>query len=63
MQALQAKLDAAGRQLDSAKKTAANVLRAFTNQVQAFVSATILSASEGQTLIDAAQALIHELST
>ena len=63
MNALQAKLDAAGRQLDGAKKTAANVLRAFTNQVQAFVRASILSSSDGQTLIDAAQALINQLST
>jgi probable HAF family extracellular repeat protein len=63
MNALQAKLDAAGRQLDGAKKTAANVLRAFTNQVQAFVSASILSSSNGQMLIDAAQALINQLST
>ena len=62
VQALQAKLDAAGRQLDSAKKTAANQLRAFTNQVQAFMSAGILSASDGQTLIDAAQTLISQLS-
>jgi probable HAF family extracellular repeat protein len=62
VQALQAKLDASGRELDSAKKTAANQLRAFTNQVQALMSAGILSASDGQTLIDAAQTLISQLS-
>jgi probable HAF family extracellular repeat protein len=61
--ALLAKLDAITRQLNKGNKTAAiNLLQAFINQVHALVNAGIIPASAGQTLIDAAQKLITELS-
>ena len=59
--ALIAKLDAALAQLDKGNEIAAmNQLQAFTNQVNAFINAGILSPAEGQPLIDAAQAIIDE---
>ena len=61
--ALLAKLEAVTRHLNKGdKKSAANLLQAFINQVRALVNAGIVSAADGQTLIDAAQKLIDELS-
>src|SRR6266516_388591 len=60
---LLAKLDAATRQLNSGKVQAArNILQALIQQVQAFISEGILSAADGQPLIDAAQSAINQLS-
>ena len=60
---LLAKLDAATRQLNSGKVQAArNILQALIQQVQAFISEGILSAADGQSLIDAAQSAINQLS-
>ena len=60
---LLAKLDAATSQLNSGKVQAArNILQALIQQVQAFISEGILSAADGQSLIDAAQSAINQLS-
>lgn len=60
--ALLAKLDAISRQLNSGnKKAAANLLHAFINEVRALANAGIVSASDGQKLIDAAQNVINQL--
>ena len=61
--ALSAKLDAALQQLENGNTAAAiNELQAFINQMNAFINAGTLSQSEGQPLIDAAQAIIDVLS-
>ncbi len=60
-----AKLEAAIQQLDKGNtNTAINQLQAFINQVYDFMSSTppILTAAEGQPLIDAANAIIAALS-
>jgi hypothetical protein len=60
--ALIAKLEAAIRQLDKGNvATALNQLEAFVNQVNAMISSGVLSAAEGQPLIDAANAIIAAL--
>jgi probable HAF family extracellular repeat protein len=61
---LQVKLDAISRQLDIGNKTAAtNLLQAFINGVRALTNAGIMSASDGQTLINSAQHLISQIKT
>jgi hypothetical protein len=62
-QSLLAKLDAASGQLDKANKSSANLLGAFINHVQAFVTSGIMSESDGQMLIDPAQDLMNQLRT
>ncbi len=58
-----AKLDGALRQLDKDNVGAAiNVLEAFINQVQGLVNSGILTVTQGQRLIDAAQAVIDVLT-
>lgn len=60
--ALTQALENAERALERENTTAAcNLLQAFANQVQALVSAAILSQAQGQPLLDAAQSLIAEL--
>ena len=57
------KLDAATRQLNGGNVQAAkNILQAFIQQVQSFIADGILSAADGQPLIDAAQSAINQLS-
>ena len=54
-----AKLEAAIQQLDKGNPNQAiNQLHAFVNQVNALISAGTLSSTEGQPLIDAANAII-----
>jgi probable HAF family extracellular repeat protein len=58
-----AKLNAATRQLNGGNVQAAkNILQAFIQQVQSFIADGILSAADGQPLIDAAQSAINQLS-
>ena len=60
---LLAKLDAATRQLNRGNVQAAkNILQALIQQVQSFIADGILSAAEGQPLIDAAQSAINQLN-
>src|SRR6266496_1051343 len=62
-QALLARLEVISRQLNSGNNTAAiTLLQSFINQVRAYVNAGLLSAADGQTLIDAAQHAIEQLS-
>ncbi len=61
-QALLAKLDAAAQALNGNRNnTAINTLHAFVNQVQAFVKTDHLTATDGQTLMDAADTTIAQL--
>jgi len=61
--ALVAKLDEAMQKLNEENNRAAsNLLQAFINQVQAYINAGILSATEGQNLIDAANSVISQIS-
>lgn len=61
--ALTAKLDAAAQSLARGQeRTAANVLRAFIQQVEALVRNGRLSATDGQALVDAARLLIAQLT-
>ena len=60
---LLAKLDAATRQLNGGNGQAAkNILQAFIQQVRSFIADGILSAADGQVLIDAAQNAINQLT-
>ncbi len=62
-QALTAKLDAALKKLDSGNtKAASNLLQAFINQTGALINSGTLSPADGQPLIDAATAIIDQLS-
>ena len=62
--ALKAKLSAALRQLERGNNgTATNQLRAFVNQVQAFVKAGILSSAEGQALIGTVSSIAGQLGS
>src|SRR2546422_9245696 len=62
-QTLLARLEVVSRQLNNGNTTAAaNLLLSFINQVRAYVNAGLLSATDGQTLIDAAQNAINQLS-
>jgi hypothetical protein len=59
-----AKLEAAIGQLDRGNdRVAVNQLRSFTNEVEAKLSSGLLSAEEGQPLIDAANEIIALLSS
>jgi probable HAF family extracellular repeat protein len=61
--ALLSKLNAITAKLNQSNTTAAiNILLAFINQCHAYMSAGILTLQEGQPLIDAATALIQQLS-
>lgn len=61
--ALLSKLDVIDRQLEKGNiESAAGLFQAFSNQVQAFVSAGILRVGQGQPLIDAAQNAIDQLN-
>ena len=61
--ALIAKLEAAVRRLDKGNvKTATNQLRAFIKQVNGLIKARVLTPAKGQPLIDAANAIINQLS-
>lgn len=61
--ALIVKLEAALRKLDrGSTNTAINQLQAFINQVEAFVRSKRLTAAQGQMLIDAANAVIDQIS-
>ncbi len=61
--ALLAKLTAATHQLDRNEVPAAvNQLRAFVNNVEAFVNGRVLSAANGQPLIDVAQQITDQLT-
>lgn len=61
--ALLVKLEHSMQHLDSGRVTpAVNGLGAFVNQVNAFISADVLTSAEGQPLIDAANALIALLT-
>ena len=55
--ALTTKLDAAARRSDAGNKTGGNFLGAFTNQIQAFLNARVLSATQAQPLLDAVLSL------
>jgi len=60
---LKAKLEAAMRQLDKGNTNPAmNELRAFINQVNALMNAKILSATQGQSLINSANNLITRIT-
>ena len=60
--ALISKLEAAKNQLDKDNiNTTCNLLRAFVNQVQAFISSGNITPAEGETLLDFANSLITEL--
>jgi probable HAF family extracellular repeat protein len=60
--ALRAKLDAAARQVEHGNAAAAkNILQAFIIQVQNLVSRGVVSAADGQALIDTAQTAIDNL--
>lgn len=59
---LRSKLNSAINALPEDPDGAIGSLRAFINQVRAFVRTGRLTAAEGQELIDAAQAIIDELS-
>jgi pullulanase-type alpha-1,6-glucosidase len=57
-----AKLDTAIKNLNQGKaKTALNNLNAFTNQVQDLVADGVLTPAEGQSLIDAAEAIATQI--
>lgn len=61
--ALLVKLDAAMQQLDLGNVNAAtNELQAFINQVQAYISAGVLSPSEAKPVLIAAQAIVNMLA-
>jgi hypothetical protein len=60
--ALIAKLDQAIKNLDKGKpETALNVLNAFTNQVTDLVNSGVLTPEEGQELMEAADAIRHQI--
>jgi hypothetical protein len=60
--ALMVKLDGALTKLNQGDTAVAiNKIQAFINQVNAYVNATIISAEQGQSLIDAAHAIIAAL--
>ena len=60
--ALISKLEAAKKQLDKGNtKTACNLLRAFINQVEAFIGSGKITSAEGKTLLDNANSLIDKL--
>ena len=56
------KLENAIKNLDKGKaKTALNNLNAFMNEVQSLVDEGVLTPEEGQSLIDAAVAISHQI--
>jgi hypothetical protein len=60
--ALIVKMENAIKNLDKDKaNTALNNLNAFMNQVQAYINGGVLTPEEGQSLIDAAEAIIHQI--
>jgi hypothetical protein len=60
--ALIVKLEAAIKDLDKGKPgTALNVLDAFSNQVTDFVAEGVLTPDEGQDLLDAVHAIMHQI--
>ncbi|MCK5316178.1 MAG: DUF3372 domain-containing protein, partial [Anaerolineales bacterium] len=60
--ALIAKLETAIKNLDKGKaKTALNNLNAFINQVQDFIEEGVLTQEEGQSLIEAAEAISYQI--
>jgi hypothetical protein len=59
---LRAKLNAAAKALPEDPAAAIESLRAFINQVRAFVRTGRLTETQGQQLIEAAQAIIDEIS-
>ena len=62
-QSLYAKLDSAKAKIAAGNKSGAITdLKAFINQVTTFVKTGKLSAAQGQTLIDAANAIIAQIS-
>jgi hypothetical protein len=61
---LLAKLDGAVRQLNRGNTNGAeNLLQAFINQVEAFISGVILSAAAGAKLISSAQDAMNQEAT
>ena len=60
--ALIVKLEAAIRDLEKGKPgTALNVLNAFSNQVTDFGAGGVLTPEEGQSLLDAVHAIMHQI--
>jgi hypothetical protein len=60
--ALIVKLENAINNLDKDKaNTALNNLNAFVNQVYSFIDEGVLTAQEGQSLIEAAEAIIYQV--
>jgi hypothetical protein len=60
--ALTVKLENAIKNLDKDKaNTALNNLNAFINQVQSFIDEGVLTPEEGQSLIEAADAIIYQI--
>jgi hypothetical protein len=60
--ALIVKLEQAIKHLDNGRaNTALNVLNAFGNEVRAFIRSRVLSPEEGRVLLDALEAIVHQI--